>query len=276
MGGVLDAASEKVVGSLEEVWESIVEAGEGLGEPEWDLSTDCPGWSVRDQVSHLIGIERALLGDPAPPSVAPSPAHVKNPMGDMNEAWVQARRALPGSKVLAEFALVADRRLGALRSMSNEDFEVVGWSPIGDVPYRQFMVLRVFDSWVHEQDIRRAVGRPGGRGGPGECITLDRMSELMAYVVGRRVKPPEGATVVFEVVGPLPRSVSVAMGPKRAEALSQPPPDPTVTITLEAPDFWRLGCGRLGAEAALASESVSMAGDSDLGRRVVYAMNVMV
>ena len=57
----------------------------------------------------------------------------------MNEAWVEARRRVPGNEVLAEFVETTDRRLDALRAMPPERFDVVGWSPVGEVPYREFM-----------------------------------------------------------------------------------------------------------------------------------------
>ena len=97
------------------------------------------------------------------------PAHVPNPFGEMNEAWVEARRTVPGAEVLAEFVEITDRRLDALRAMPAEQFDEVGWSPVGEVPYREFMETRVLDTWAHEQDIRRALGRPGRsqRGGRG-------------------------------------------------------------------------------------------------------------
>ena len=53
-------------------------------------STDCPGWTVRDQVSHLIGIERILLGDPSPPAPDPLPGHVSGEVAAMNEASIDA------------------------------------------------------------------------------------------------------------------------------------------------------------------------------------------
>jgi uncharacterized protein (TIGR03083 family) len=272
----LDPASEKVIASMAEVWGSLAESCQDLDPSAWELPTDCPGWSVRDQVSHLIGIERTLLGDRAPDAVSPVPAHVNNAMGELNEAWVAERRSVRGPEVLAEFVMVTDRRLEALRAMSNRDFDVVGWSPIGDVPYRDFMVLRVFDSWIHEQDIRRAVGRPGGRGGLGEVIALARMDQLMPYIVGRQVKPREGTTVVLRIGEPLPQSTAIAMGAKRAESLVEMPARPTVVIGLDGADYWRLGCGRISPEEALRSASVSLEGDEALGRQVIGAMNVMI
>ncbi len=145
---------------LRTVWESTAEACTSLSPTEWDLSTDCPGWSVRDVLSHVIGIERTLMGDPTPPHEGDFGAHVVTPFGEVNEAWVEARRRLPGEAVLAEFKDVTNQRLEQLAAMSDEEFAVVGWSPVGQVPYAEFMTVRVLDCWVHEQDIRGALGSP--------------------------------------------------------------------------------------------------------------------
>jgi hypothetical protein len=58
--------------------------------------TDLLGWTVKDQLSHLIGIDRILLGDPAPPELTDRPANVKNDFGARNESWVQAQWGVPG------------------------------------------------------------------------------------------------------------------------------------------------------------------------------------
>ena len=46
--------------------EAISELVKPLVEGEWNRRTACPGWSVRDVVSHIIGMECELLGDPRP------------------------------------------------------------------------------------------------------------------------------------------------------------------------------------------------------------------
>ncbi|HEX4244566.1 MAG TPA: maleylpyruvate isomerase N-terminal domain-containing protein [Acidimicrobiales bacterium] len=270
------ANDEVVVGQLAEVWGSVVTACEGLTPEQWSLPTDCPGWSVRDQISHLISIERSLLGDPVPPKLAVAPPYVKNPIGEMNEPWIEQRRSTPGDEVLAEFEETAARRLEALRSFPTEQFEVVGWSPIGDVPYRTFMTVRVFDSWAHEQDIRIALDRPGGRGGAGEAITLDRCFLTVGYTVGKKVAPPDGTTVVFTVTGPLGRQEAVRVQGGRAVTVDGAQPHPTVELTMEQVAFWRLGLGRCTGSEALAAGDVVVAGDLDLGRRIVEAMPFMI
>ncbi|HEX3947751.1 MAG TPA: maleylpyruvate isomerase N-terminal domain-containing protein [Acidimicrobiales bacterium] len=267
-------SAEPVVEALAEVWASLAEACEGLAAGDWDRPTDCPGWTVRDQLSHVIGIERTLLGDPAPELEGPVPGHVRNPIGQMNEAWVDARRRLPGPEVLAELRSVAGRRLEQLAGFGPERFDAVGWSPVGEVPYRDFMTVRVFDCWVHEQDVRAAVGRPGGRGGAGEAITLARVDGFLGYVLGRKVGAPEGTTAVWEVAGPLPRRIALAVVDGRARPVD-PPTRPTAGLALEAAAYWRLACGRTTAGAALDGGAVTVTGDPDLARRLLESMNVL-
>lgn len=258
---------------LDEVWASFADACEGLPAGAWDLPTDCPGWTVRDQLSHVIGIERELLGE-APPPAAPARPHVKNDFGTRNEAWVDARRDRPGPDVLREFREVTARRLDVLDSLPPAAFDEIGWSPVGQVPYRVFMEVRAFDSWVHEQDVRRAVGRPGGLGGAGESITLGRMVGAMGYVVGRKVGPSDGTVVVWRISGRIEREVVVVMEGGRGTVLAAPPPEPTVVLTLDPDTFWRLSCGRTTADEALAVGDVALSGDAALGRRVLEAMAV--
>lgn len=267
------ANRELVVDQLAEVWNSIQAAGERLPGAQWDEPTDCPGWVVRDHLSHLVGIERMLLGDPAPPPLASFPAHVRNPLGEINEAWVEARRATPGPEVLREFKEITDRRLEELRSLPVEHFEVVSRSPLGEMPYRHFMQTRVIDSWVHEQDVRRAVGRPGGRNGAGEAVILESCAGNMATIVGKRVAPEDGVVVSFVVSGLMGRQVAVRMESGRATFVDlEQAGEPTTTLTMDQEAFWRLCCGRVEPVRLLATGQVRVDGDMVVGHKVIDAM----
>ncbi len=270
------ANDEQVVGQLAEVWGSVIDACRDVTEEQWSLPTDCPGWTVRDQVSHLVAVERMLLGDPAPPSLPTQPPHVKNPIGELNEPWIEARRGTPGQEVLAEFEETVQRRLDALRAFPPERFDVVGWSPVGEVPYRDFMTTRILDSWAHEQDIRAALHRPGGRNGVGETVVLDRCEAAMGYVVGKKVAPLEGTVVWFAISGPLGRDVVLRVEAGRASRLHEPYPDPTVTLSMDQTAFWRVCFGRDSGDEAVRGGDVIVSGHSDLGRQVVDAMAFMV
>jgi len=269
------ANREPIVDRLVEVWTSVVAACDGVGGSQWDLDTDCPGWTVRDQLSHLVGVERMLLGESPPAPLTVLPDHVRNAFGELNEPWVEARRRIPGNEVLAEFISVTGRRIHELRTSATERFDVITASPVGDVPYRDFLATRVIDSWAHEQDVRRALGRPGGRNGAGEKAVLDRCEGTMPYVVGKRVAPADGTTVRFLVTGVLGRQVTVAVAAGRAGAVPDGAGEPTATLTFDQETFWRLGFGRVDAARALASGQARVAGDVGLGHRVLGAMAFM-
>ena len=145
--------------------------------------------------------------------------------------------------------------------------------PAGEAPLRDALVIRVFDAWAHEQDVRRALGRPGGRNGVGESAVLDRCASTRAYVVGKRVAPPDGTSVRFEVTGVLGRHVPVRVEGGRAAVSTGPgPAEPTTTLTMDQETFWRLSFGRVGAALVLASGEVQVGGDVALGHRVLDSM----
>jgi uncharacterized protein (TIGR03083 family) len=244
-----------------------------LGPAQWDEPTDCPGWSVRDNVSHLVGIERMLLGESPPPPLTRFPPHVHNPLGEINEAWVEARRTTAGPDVLREFAQVTDRRLDELRSMSAEQFDVVSQSLLGKMPYRQFTQIRVIDSWAHEQDIRRAVKRPGGRNGTGESVVMDGCARNMDRVVGKGASPKDGSVVLFNISGLLGRQIAVVVRGGRGTLVDvETAGPPTTTLFMDQEAFWRLCFGRVAPIRLLGTGQVLVDGDVVVGHKVLDAM----
>jgi uncharacterized protein (TIGR03083 family) len=273
--------AEIAVEGLAEVWGSLVTLGRSLPDEAFQLPTECPGWSVLDQFSHVIGTELTLEGAIAPDRDIVEAGHVRNELGALNERFVDQRRGRPPREVVEELAAVTNRRLEALRSLDDEAWTAVGPTPVGMVPYSDFMVVRAFDSWVHEQDIRRAVGRPGGRGGIGERLTLDRMEASMAYVLGRRVGPPNGSTLRLVVSGLLGRIIQLEValdesGRPRARSVQFISGDPTAEIRMDEETFVRRACGRIGPDEALAAAGTSWEGDWSLASAFVAEMVVMV
>jgi uncharacterized protein (TIGR03083 family) len=268
-GGVATAA-------LAETWGSLAEVCHELSATEWLLPTECPGWSVQDQLGHIIGVERSLLGQDPPQWDAPLGDHVKNDFAAMNEKWIAARRERPGAAVLAEFREVTEARLAALDALTGEQWATVGFSPVGEVPYAEFMNVRVFDCWVHEQDTRLALDRPGGSGGMASDIALGRVQSAMPFVVGKKASAPEGTVVRFSVAGPGDddRRFDIGVESGRARLLTGGAV-PTVTLVMSSIDFTRLGCGRADPGTVESEGGVGMEGDLALGRSFLSAMNFM-
>jgi uncharacterized protein (TIGR03083 family) len=269
--------TEPMIDHLAAVWRDIAELAADLTAEQWQLPTECPGWSVHDNVAHMIGTERLLLGEQ--PTASPGEApHVRNDIGKANEAWIATYRDWEGPALRDELGAVTDRRLDALRSLSADDWDREGFTPEGPGPYRQFMEIRVFDCWYHDQDMREALDRPGFLDGPVADLSIGRIpGKALGYVVGKKAAAAPGTTVVFTVEGATPIVASVSVPPEgRAVVTSGALDAPTVSITTDRRTFTRLAGGRWSGEHARTHGVVRVDGDADLGVRIVDNMGFTI
>jgi uncharacterized protein (TIGR03083 family) len=264
-----------VVPALAETWESILSLGAGLREDEWALPTACPGWSVKDQLSHMIGTESIITGRPTPAVDLDRFDYLRNDIGRTNEAWIDERRSRPGAEVLEEFRTITALRLGVLGSMDQAAFDHPSPTPAGPDTVGRFMQIRVMDCWVHEQDMREATGRPGHQEGPAVAVALDEVVTALGFVVGKKAGAPDGSSVRFDLTGGSGRVVDVVVD-GRARLSEEPVAHPTATITAPVVLFSRIAGGRASPAAHLADGSVTVTGDADLGRRVVDVLPYMI
>jgi uncharacterized protein (TIGR03083 family) len=265
--------SEPTIERLDEVWADVATLCDGLSVEQWATATDCPGWSVHDNVAHMIGTERMLLGEQPGSETAGAgdAAHVRNDIGKANEQWIAMYRDWDGPAIVTELRAVTGRRLDGLRAMSPEEWDREGFTPEGPGPYRQFMEIRVFDCWFHDQDIREALDRPGFLDGPVADLSIGRIpSKALGYVVGKKAGAPPGSTVVFEVAGTAPITAAIEVPPEgRARLLDAVPDAPTARVVTDRRTFARLAGGRWSGDRARAEGSVAVDGDLDLANRVV-------
>src|SRR5207245_11279221 len=128
---------------------------------------------------------------------------------------------------------------------------------------------------AHEQDIRRVLGRPGDLEGMVADFAFKRILGAMPFVVGKKVHPPDGTTVVFDVGGAWPTTAAIGMDGGRAKPLPAAPDAPPVTLTMDVEILACLGLGRRDPVAVLDEAGVTITGDEKLGRSVVDQMNFM-
>ena len=268
----MDAA--RTTDLLEETWRSIIAVGHELGPDDWERPTDCPGWTVKDHLSHLIGTERFLQGLPSATADPGERPYVKNFIGEANEREVEARRGVPGPEVLEELEELVELRLTTLRAGDDAYFAQEQMTPTGPGTMLDFLQLRVLDNWIHEQDVRRAVGRPGHlSGGPAEH-TIDRLLRGVPMVVGKRAAAPEGSTVVLELTGPVERTVGVVVEGGRARFVEPVPTSPAAGLSMDSETFVVLAAGREDAQAR--AGRLTLEGDDALGQAIVDHFNTMI
>lgn len=240
------------------VFDGVLEAVDGLDEAGWSTPTGCPGWDVRDQLSHIVGIERAMLGDPPDEVELPADlAHVVTDFDRATELAVEARRGVPAPARVAEARETFTRRLAQLEALDPATLGEPLDGPAGmRMKASQMLRTRVFDLTCHEQDIRRALPRPGDLEGPHVDIAVEQVLRAWAKLLPGRL----GTDVMIdvEVVGHAHVLLDLAQG-----ALHRlgPGPDPvrrpetsgavrTAAIHLDAGQLLAVGTGRSDAPAA--------------------------
>lgn len=258
---------QRTIQALREVWESVHDFCSELPDDHWTRPVPLPGWDVRATFIHIFGTEAMLLGRrPSVEVKADELAHVKNPIGQMNEHWIATYAGHSNDELLAEFELVTSERLATLEAMTPEQWDDLGPSPIGQAPYGRFMQIRVFDCWMHEQDIRAGLDLPGHESGVAVDVALDEISLALGVVIGKRAAVPQGSSVTFDLTGPGWREIHVDVAERAnvVEALDGP-----ATVTLKMPVIWftRIAGGR--EDASEHFDRVEVTGDELLGQRIL-------
>jgi uncharacterized protein (TIGR03083 family) len=128
----------------------------GLGPAEWEAPSWCEGWRVRDVVAHMVGTEHDA-------------GNLLAARGDVEQAnarSVQARHDVPVLQLVTELAELA---------------EAMGLA-------RWFAPALLVDNWIHQEDIRRPLGRPRAHHDPWRLGWVLRVTRLAPYSRARDLR----------------------------------------------------------------------------------------
>jgi len=177
----LDPATPQRLHDLVEAFaqttQAVIDLGHTCEAQDLARPTECPGWTVHDQISHVVGVEAWLEGHKDPRVDMPRYEHIRNDLGKKVEYAVEVRRGRTGAEVVAELEDVLAQRLSAIRDPALTDSSIIN-GPFGPDLAATVLLLRTFDVWTHEQDIRSALGRPGNLDSPAAAVCIS--SVMMA------------------------------------------------------------------------------------------------
>lgn len=254
--------------------DAISELVQPLAEAEWNRRTPCPGWSVRDLISHLIGLDCEMLGDPRPIHTLPRDLfHVTNESQRYMEMQVDVRRHHTSPEMTSELEYTVIRRNRQLRNESRDPGTKVR-SPFGtDLTLEESMRAHAFNVWVHEQDLRTALGTPGNLDSPGAHVARDVLLAALPKVVAEDADAPRSSAVVFDVHGPVEflRTIRIDIQ-GRGTLETAPALGPAASFALDWETFFKLACGRTTPDAV--ADRVKADGDPRLTAAVLTHFTV--
>ena len=250
---------------------SLLELLAGLSAEEWAKPTVCPGWSVKDIALHLLADDLGRLSgqrDGFPnPTFADGCAvttwdGLVDAINHQNDLWVRATRRLSprllvellrfsGEATAALFGGLDPTRLGG----------PVDWVGPEPAPVWLDVAREYTERWVHQQQIRDAVGKPGLTEREWLHPVLDAFARALPRAL-RDLAAAPGARVALEILGDAGGTWLAERSPPPAGGwvLGRGPAEGAVaSVTMDQDTAWRLFTRGLPPEAA--AERAAVSGD---------------
>ncbi|HEY7432807.1 MAG TPA: maleylpyruvate isomerase family mycothiol-dependent enzyme [Streptosporangiaceae bacterium] len=186
---------------------------------------------VQGLVGHLIGVEedtqRCLAGDPA----VAGADHV----GSTQPAALRQAGHSP-AQTRAEWRQAADHTLALVSGISDLTGEVAVHGM--RLPLCGLLVVRAFELWTHENDIRRAAGLAGSVPDPATLRLMTRLAARLLPYGAMLAGMPGSVNVRLVLTGPGGGTWDVPVG-------GQPQQAAAVSIVTDAVGFCRLVANRV-------------------------------
>ena len=251
-----------------------------LSPEEWDLPTECPAWTVKGLTLHILGDDLSLLSRQRDASKNSLFLFAeRNPglgfrelLDGFNEEWVTAASFLSTAVIIDLLRLVGEQSDAFYCAVDLQELnEPVGFfAATGPSPYWQLIAREYVERWLHQHQLRRALGRPDLGPEYLEVATMVAVRGISAHL--RVIDAPAGTVIDYEVP-----SVALWSVTRQGEgwAMGMPANAPAAvhfTIPVEnASTLWSRGY--LASEVR---DAIAVEGDTELAGRVLDFMELAV
>lgn len=219
---------------------------------------------VQGLVGHLTGVEddvrRCLAGDPAV-SLA---GHVES-----TQAAAARQAGRDPAQTLAEWRDAVSRTLALVAARGHDGLDTCVALHGMQLPLRALLVVRAFELWVHENDIRLAASLPLAVPGPSVLSLMTRLAATLLPGAAVRAGVPGPGRLHLVLTGPGGGTWDLEWDPERdPETAGAARPGPAgVSIVADAVGFCRLVSDRMTA----AELAPYITGDRDQAAGVLTA-----
>jgi uncharacterized protein (TIGR03083 family) len=252
----------------------------GLGPRDWSRPTACALWSVKDIAAHLLdtSLRRLSFGRDALTSVPDTPisgyGDLVRYLNQLNADWVTASRRLSPQVLIDLLDFTAGQVHAFFRSLDPHTPALFPVSWAGqDVSPNWFDIGREYtERWLHQQQIREAVGAPGLTGREWLHPTLDVFVRALPFTY-RLVDAAPGRSVRLEILGDAGGVWTLVRGATGWELFDGSSNDPDAVVSLDQETAWKLFSKALDRDAA--QRRVRIQGERLLGEPVLGSLAVM-
>ena len=249
-----------------------------LSAEEWALPTVCAGWCVKDLALHVLGDDVGVLsrkrdGHSSQTQSVDSWKELVAFLNEWNEQWVAAARRLSPRLLIDLLNVTGDELYHYFKSIdSNALGGPVSWAGPEPAPVWLDIAREYTERWLHQQQIRDAVKRPGLR----DRRFLGPVLETFVRALPHTYRGVEAAadTHVKLIVGGEAGGEWSLVRRERGWLLGRGEErTPSATVRLDQNIAWRLFTK--GLSDGQAHEAVRIEGDGALGAKMLEAVAII-
>ena len=160
-GSVFDFDKRELIDGLRSQRLRTLELLRGVSDAEWEKEI-VPRWRLREVVAHLVTTDEGNLTGRV--FTAGFTRRADQKMISKVEAWNDRQVPRWADRPVAELVEGAEKWSLRLERLARAIPSFVGKraiiTPFGRVSLQWLLSLRIYDEWIHDEDIRRALGRP--------------------------------------------------------------------------------------------------------------------
>lgn len=259
-----------------------------LSAADWARPTACPGWTVQDVATHVLGDHLGRLSrhrdgfqSPHPQDGEEFPVFLHR----VNAEWVLAARRI-SPPLLIELLSVTGTQLARFWATLDIDAlgEPVTWAGSDAAPVWLDAAREFTEYWIHNTQIAEAAGRPGPNDRRYLAAVVDTFLRALPHTL-RHLSRPVGTSLQVTVTGPAGGIWTCVRTPTRWALTDQRGPEPDARLDLDArqePDArleldadtaWRL-CVR-GLTPDQARPKARVAGDQQLAITALQIVSII-
>lgn len=252
-----------------------------LDTEEWEKPTICPGWTVKDIALHLLGDDIGYLSGRRD--------HFSNPffrnkdmhawqslvtnINEANELWVQATTRISPKLLSALLELTGEQFHDYMQSLDPMAINgVVSWAGPDPAPAWLDIAREYTERWLHQQQIRDAVKKPGFTERRFFHPVLDTFVRALPYTY--KDMPAPATTVLKFVVMGEAGDVWYLVREADTWSLAQDVELPPVTVvTMDQETCWRLFTKGIGKDQARMKTAIE--GEQKLGEKLLETVSII-
>jgi uncharacterized protein (TIGR03083 family) len=251
---------------------------ESLHVDDWGLPTICDGWSVKDIAAHLIADDFGRLARGRDGHLVSfiddeSWTELVDAINAANEQWVVAMRRLSARNLIDLLRLSGEQTRTYFRTLDlDAPGAPVSWAGPEPAPVWLDLAREYTERWAHQQQIRDATAKPGGKERRLFAPVLDAFVRALPYTYRDVLAPPD-TKMQLRITGEAGDSWTLVRSERAWELMRGGVTHADGSVTLDQEEAWRLFTRGTTPQAARAWTMLD--GDTTLAAKALEMISVI-